>query len=59
MITKFKACGMDEIGCFTIEGAIEDCEECERNLRNDPKVESVWFEFYDDEEGWLYENIRL
>lgn len=54
MITAFKAHGEDEIGRFVIEGDIEDYEECERNLRNDPEVKDVWFEFYDeDEQSWI------
>lgn len=52
MITKFKAHGNDKIGRFTIEGKIEELSECERNLRDDPEVEDIWFEYYDDEEGW-------
>lgn len=53
MITKFKAHGTDEIGNFTIEGDIKEYRECLINLEADPHVEDLWFEYYDDEEGWI------
>ena len=51
MTTKFRLHGNDKIGSFTIEGKIEELEECVRNLRNDPEVDDLWVEYYDDEEG--------
>jgi len=40
--------GTGAIECLTSS----EHQEALKNLRNDPTVENIWVEYYDEEEGW-------
>ena len=52
-MTLFKIHGVDSYGSFTIDcSTFEEYHETWNNLQMDPTVESLWFEVWDEEEGW-------
>ena len=43
----------DEIGSATIEAeTAEQFEEIKENIEKDPLCTDIWFEYWDEEEGW-------
>ena len=53
MTNIYRIHGNDYCGNFSIDcSSYEEYQECWSNLRNDPEVDGLWLEEYDDEEGW-------
>ena len=53
MTTIYRIHGNDFLGNFSIDcSSYEEYRECWDRLREDPEVDDLWLEEYDEEEGW-------
>ena len=53
MTTLWRIHGQDELGSFAIDCySYEEFNECRANIKADGNAWDLWFEEYDDEEGW-------
>lgn len=53
MTTMYRIHANDSIGSFAVDCfSYEEFQDCMSRYREDPEIDGIWVEEYDEEEGW-------
>ena len=53
MTTIYRIHANDSLGSFAVDcSSYEEFCDCMKSYREDPEIDGIWVEEYDEEEGW-------